>query len=90
MERFIFAKKGGIVKPLITTLYIALFFSLFACQAQANTSEIVLGISQEAAPRVQFGAQRLSESLSVLALQCKIVRSNELAESIRSITVPCR
>jgi hypothetical protein len=87
MERFIVAKKGCIVKPLNITLSVALFFSLFACQVQANKPVIVLGISQEAAPRVQFGAERLSESLSALGMQCRIVRSNEEPQSIRAITV---
>jgi len=87
MECFIVAKKEGIVKLLITTLSVALVFSLFACRARANKPVIVLGISQEAAPRVQFGAERLGESLSALGLQCKIIRSNETPESIRTITV---
>jgi hypothetical protein len=87
MECFIVAKKGGIVRLLTITLSVALVLSLFACQAQANKSVIVLGISQEATPRVQFGAERLSESLSALGLQCKIVRSSKTSDLIPSIIV---
>jgi len=80
MECFIIAKKGGIVKLLNTTLSVALFFSLFACQAHAKKSETAICVSHEAAPRVQFGANRLYEVLDASGLRCRVVRSNKTSD----------
>ena len=87
MERFIVVKKGDLVKPLNIILFVALFFSVFVCQVQADKSVVVLCLSQEASSRVQFGAERVSESLIALGVQCKIIRSNETSDLIPSIIV---
>jgi hypothetical protein len=75
------------VKLSISFLWGALIFAFFAGSIQAKKTEAVICISNESAPRVQFGAARLSEGLRALGLQCTIVRSNETSDLIASIIV---
>ncbi|MHC4335390.1 MAG: beta-N-acetylhexosaminidase family protein [Planctomycetota bacterium] len=80
-------RKGINMKLLISLLSGVLVFGFFVSQAQAKRSETVICISNESAPRVQFGAERLSEELRALGLPCKIIRSNKRPESLLAIIV---
>ena len=77
------------MKPFVTLSFgvLVCVLGVYTCDAQANKSEIVLAISHEAAPRVQFGAERLGEALDASGLRCRIAMSDKTFDVIPSITV---
>jgi len=79
-------RKESDVKSL-SLIPAVLILGLYNWQAQAKKPQVALHICPDAAPRVEFGARKLSDALAASGLTCTIVKDEKAPLSPSSILI---